>query len=194
MRAVLEGGPYPARNPGENLADLDAQIAANHAGARLLGELSARYGIETVHAYMQHVQDDAAARVARGDRPARRRRPRFSDALDDGTPIAVTLRVRGDRMVVDFAGSGPEVAGNENAPRAVTVAAVIYFLRTLVGAPIPLNSGCLRPVEPRDPGAQHPVPEPPGARVAGGNVETSQRDRRRAARPPPAARRPARAR
>ena len=98
----------------------------------------------------------------------------FADSLDDGTKIAVTLRVDGDRMVVDFAGTGPEVESNLNAPRAVTLAAVIYFLRTLVDAPIPLNSGCLRPVDVRIPEGSVLSPSP-GRAVAAGNVETSQR-------------------
>jgi 5-oxoprolinase (ATP-hydrolysing) len=174
LLGALGNGPYPARDPLANLADIEAQLAANHTGARLLGELCERYGTELVSAYMRHVADDAAARVAReiarlpdGDHA-------FEDALDDGTPIRVRLAVQGERMLVDFSGTGGEQEGNLNAPRAVTVAAVIYFLRTLVGAAIPLNSGCLRPVELRIPPGSVLSPGPERA-VAGGNVETSQR-------------------
>jgi 5-oxoprolinase (ATP-hydrolysing) len=123
---------------------------------------------------MLHVQDAAAAAVAAEIAQLPDGEHAFEDALDDGTPVRVTLRVSGDRMIVDFTGTGPEHDGNLNAPRAVTLAAVIYFLRTLVGKPIPLNSGCLRPVE-------IVIPEPSllapsrGRAVAGGNVETSQR-------------------
>ena len=174
LLAALTAGPFPARQPLANLLEIEAQIAANRSGARLLEDLSERYGQPLVLVYMAHVQDDAAARVAReiarlpdGDHT-------FRDALDDGTPIVATLRVRGARMTVDFSGTGPEVDSNLNAPRAVCLAAVIYFLRTLVGAPIPLNSGCLRPVEIVIP--DHSVLSPgPGRAVAGGNVETSQR-------------------
>ncbi len=171
---TLSAGPYPAREPESNLADLEAQIAACRAGARLLGELSARYGLERVQAYMGHVQDNAAMKVAEQIARLPDGEHRFEDALDDGTPIVCTLRVAGDRMVVDFEGTGPEVDGNLNAPRAVTLAAVIYFLRTLVNAPIPLNSGCLRPVEVRL--VEGSVLSPSAGRaVAAGNVETSQR-------------------
>ena len=98
----------------------------------------------------------------------------FADALDDGTPIVASLRVSGRTMRVDFSGTGAEVGGNLNAPRAVTLACVLYFLRTLVGAPIPLNSGCLRPVEIYIPPGSVLSPTP-GHAVCGGNVETSQR-------------------
>jgi 5-oxoprolinase (ATP-hydrolysing) len=172
--AALGSGPYPARRPRENLADLEAQIAANRTGERLLRELAARYGLPVVEAYMRHVQDNAAAKVAEAIARLPRGEHRFEDALDDGTPIRVTLRIDGDRMEVDFAGSGAEVDGNLNAPRAVTVAAVIYVLRTLVGAPIPLNAGCLRPVTLSIPEGSILSPSP-GRAVAGGNVETSQR-------------------
>jgi 5-oxoprolinase (ATP-hydrolysing) len=172
--AELVSGPYPARRPAENLADLEAQIAAVRAGARLLSELGARYGRSTIEAYMRHVQDDAAFEVERAIRALGDGEYRRSDALDDGTPIAVTLRIRDAELEVDFTGSGPEQDGNLNAPRAVTVAAVLYFLRTLVGRKIPLNSGCLRHVSLRVPERSLLAPSP-GRAVAGGNVETSQR-------------------
>ena len=137
-------------------------------------ELVERYGLERVQAYMRYVQDDAAAKVAGEIARLPDGEHRFEDALDDGTPIVCTLRVDGDRMLVDFEGTGPEVDGNLNAPRAVTLAAVIYFVRTLVDAPIPLNSGCLRPVEVRF--VEGSVLSPSAGRaVAAGNVETSQR-------------------
>ncbi len=173
MRALCDD-PYPARNPHQNLADLQAQIAANQSGARLLHELIDRYGRNLVLAYMGHVQDNAAAQVAAEISRLDDGDYAFEDALDDGTPVRVAIRVHGDRMNIDFAGTGPEVAGNLNAPRAVTMAAVIYLLRTLVGVPIPLNSGCLRPVSISTPEGSVLAPRPWRA-VAGGNVETSQR-------------------
>jgi 5-oxoprolinase (ATP-hydrolysing) len=99
---------------------------------------------------------------------------RFADALDDGTPICVALAIEGERMRIDFAGTGAAVAGNLNAPRAVVQAAVIYVLRALVAERIPLNGGCLDPVEISIPAGSLLDP-PADAAVAGGNVETSQR-------------------
>jgi 5-oxoprolinase (ATP-hydrolysing) len=171
---LLAGATYPARNPHDNLADLEAQIAANHTGEQLLREMDERYGRATVAAYMGHVQDNAAAKVAEEIAKLPDGEHHFEDALDDGTPIVVTLRVSGDTMQVDFTGTGPQVEGSLNAPRAVSVAAVIYVLRTLVGEAIPLNSGCLRPVSIEIPLGSVLAPDPERA-VAGGNVETSQR-------------------
>ncbi|HJL19732.1 MAG TPA: hydantoinase B/oxoprolinase family protein [Sandaracinaceae bacterium LLY-WYZ-13_1] len=176
--ATLEGGAYPARRPRENLADLEAQIAANRKGATLLAELCRRHGaqgVEVVSAYMGHVQADAAAKVAEAIAALPDGERTFEDALDDGATIRVRVTVDGDRMDVDFAGTAPELAeANLNAPRAVTVAALLYVLRSLVGAPIPLNAGCLRPVSLAIPGGSLLDPSP-GRAVAGGNVETSQR-------------------
>jgi 5-oxoprolinase (ATP-hydrolysing) len=171
---VLRGGRYPARCPRDNLSDLEAQIAANHTGERLVHEMVDRYGLETVLAYMRHVQDNAAAKVADEIAKIPDGEHHFVDALDDGARISVTLRVRDNRMEVDFEGTSPEVEGNLNAPRAVTIAALIYVLRTLVGEPIPLNGGCLRPVTVRIPERSLLSPSRDRA-VAGGNVETSQR-------------------
>jgi 5-oxoprolinase (ATP-hydrolysing) len=123
---------------------------------------------------MAFVQDNAAAEVRRALGTLEPGVHRFRDELDDGTPLCVTLEVAPDHLVVDFAGTGSEQAGNLNAPRAVTVACVLYFLRVLRGRPIPLNSGCLRHVQLRIPEGSLLSPSPERA-VAGGNVETSQR-------------------
>ncbi|HEY6878235.1 MAG TPA: hydantoinase B/oxoprolinase family protein, partial [Polyangiales bacterium] len=147
VRALLTAGPWPARNPDENVADLEAQIAANHTGARLLAELTERFSYPVVAAYMQHIQDNAAEAVAAliaSFAPGTRT---FEDALDDGSALRVTVSIADQRMTIDFAGTAAEHPGNLNAPRAVTVAAVLYVLRCLVGKPIPLNSGCLRAIE-----------------------------------------------
>jgi 5-oxoprolinase (ATP-hydrolysing) len=173
--SVLASGPFPARRPLENVADLEAQIAANRTGERLLRAACERHGVERVSAYMAHVQDDAALRVADALRGLPRGRTRFADALDDGTPVVVEIEARADgTLLIDFDGTGAEVPGNLNAPRAVTVAAVLYVLRCLVGAPIPLNSGCLRPIVLRIPPRSLLDPGPDRA-VAAGNVETAQR-------------------
>ena len=176
VRAALGAGRYPARRPDENLADLAAQVAANRTGADLLHALCVERGLATVRAYMAHVQRNAAALVEEAIAGLSAGVHRFEDALDDGTPIAVALTVdrAARRMRVDFSGTAPATSTNLNAPRAVTVAAVLYVLRSLVGRDIPLNSGCLRPVALVIP--EGSVLDPPrGHAVAGGNVETSQR-------------------
>ncbi len=174
VMAALSGAVHPARDPRSNILDLQAQVAACTTGARLLKRLVERYGRATVAAYMGHVRANAAAQVAAEIAAVRDGRYRFTDALDDGTVIAVTIIVRGERMSFDFTGTGGASSGNLNAPRAVTIAAVIYVLRTLVGAPIPLNSGCLQPVDIYIP--DNTILSPPaGSAVVGGNVETSQR-------------------
>ncbi len=170
----LLSATHPARDPRSNINDLQAQVAACNAGARLLKQLVADSGRTTVAAYMGHVQANAAAEVTAAISRLEDGEHRFVDALDDSTPVAVCIRVEGDRMTIDFEGTGPESEGNLNAPAAVTVAAVIYVLRTLVGAQIPLNSGCLQPVEILVPPNTVLSPGPTRA-VAGGNVETSQR-------------------
>ena len=174
VRRVLGAGPHPARRPDENVADLEAQIAANAKGVQLLRELCARWGEDVVTAYMAHVQNDAAALVAEAIAGLPNEPMTFEDALDDGARIVVRVEREASRLTIDFAGTDPAVAGTLNAPRAVTVAAVLYVLRTLVGRPIPLNAGCLRDVTLRIPPGSLLDPEPWRA-VAGGNVETSQR-------------------
>ncbi|MCA9651075.1 MAG: hydantoinase B/oxoprolinase family protein [Myxococcales bacterium] len=174
IEATLRGGPHPARRPAENLADLQAQIAANHAGARLLHELVREHGRPVVSAYMQHVQDNAARAVGEAIARLPDGEARFEDRTDDGIPIAVRLRIEGSTATIDFRGTGHATETNLNAPRAVTVAAVLYVLRCLVGEPIPLNRGCLRPVSLVIPPGSLLDP-PPDHAVAGGNVETAQR-------------------
>lgn len=171
---ALSVSAFPARRPADNVADLEAQVAANRKGAELLDELVTRYGLDVVRNYMHHVQTRAASKVADEIERLGDGVYDFEDALDDGSPIRVALRVRGRRMAIDFSGTASEHPGNLNAPRAVTIAAVIYFLRTLVGVDIPLNSGCLEPVTIEIP--EKSILSPSGTRaVAGGNVETSQR-------------------
>jgi N-methylhydantoinase B/oxoprolinase/acetone carboxylase alpha subunit len=167
-------GKYPTRNLSDNRADLQAQMASNHTGVRLLDELVEHYGLETVMAYMRHVRDNAARQV----REALRRIPagsyHFQDAMDDGTPIAVRITIFGENATIDFTGTGKESEFNLNAPPAVVRAAVLYVFRCLVAERIPLNDGCLEPL-------QIILPEKcllnptPGRAVVGGNVETSQR-------------------
>ena len=169
----LTAGPWPARNPAQNLADLQAQIAANALGARELRRMVEHYGLATVHAYMGHVQDNAAEQVRRT--LDRLRDGSFAYEMDTGAVIRVAIRLdrAGRSARIDFTGTSPQQASNFNAPRAVTLAAVLYVFRTLVDDEIPLNAGCLRPLEIIIPPGSLLDPYPPAAVVAG-NVETSQ--------------------
>jgi len=174
IRAALGGARYPARNPDDNVADLEAMVAANRAGEALLGAMVAECGEAAVAVTMDQLQVAAGEKVAREIRRLGEGSHRFEDALDDGTPLRVCLTVSGDRMRIDFTGTGPAVDGNLNAPRAVVESAVIYVLRCLVAERIPLNGGCLSPVDLVVPEGSLLDP-PPGVAVVGGNVETSQR-------------------
>jgi 5-oxoprolinase (ATP-hydrolysing) len=170
---LLTSGPYPARNPSQNIADLKAQIAACEKGAQELRRLVASRGAGTVQAYMRHVQDNAEASVQRAIRNLRD--GAFAYALDDGSPIKVAISVNQEksRARIDFTGTAAQHPGNFNAPRAITVAAVLYVFRCLVNADIPLNAGCLKPIDLIVPEASMLDPRYPAAVVAG-NVETSQ--------------------
>ncbi|WP_298232135.1 hydantoinase B/oxoprolinase family protein [uncultured Azohydromonas sp.] len=177
MLALLNGGPYPARNAAQNLADLRAQIAANEKGVQELRAMVAQFGLQTVQAYMRHVQDNAEESVrlaiARLD-PALTRDGRFSLPLDNGARIEVALKIDREARsaVVDFTGTSAQRDDNFNAPKAVAMAAVLYVFRTLVEDDIPLNAGCLKPIEVIVPEGSMLNPRPPAAVVAG-NVEVS---------------------
>ncbi|MCH2170054.1 hydantoinase B/oxoprolinase family protein [Myxococcota bacterium] len=174
LRARLTGAPHPARNPDDNLAELEAMLAANRCGVQALKGLAAEQGLEAIVVTMEQLQAAAASKVAREIGRIPDGVHHFEDALDEGTPVCVTFEIRGERMLVDFEGTGDAVPGNLNAPRAVVYAALIYVLRSLVSERIPLNGGCLAPVEVRIPPGSLLDP-PTGAAVVGGNVETSQR-------------------
>ncbi len=173
LREWLGSGPYPARNPEQNLADLRAQIAANQRGAQGLLQLVERYSLATVQAYMGHVQAHAEACVRRAI--AGLQDGAFAVTLDTGATIRVAVRVdlARRRAVIDFSGTAPQQGDNLNAPAAVCKAAVLYVFRTLTQEDIPLNAGCLRPLEIRLPEGSLLSPRPPAA-VAAGNVETAQ--------------------
>ncbi len=173
LREQLGSGPWPARNPGQNVADLKAQLAANARGIAELEALIARAGLATVQRYMEHVQDNAEACVREVIGRLADGRMRYE--MDDGSAIEVAVQVdRTNRSaVVDFAGTSPQRPGNFNAPLAVCTAAVLYVFRALVDADFPLNEGCLRPLTLRVPPGSMLNPVPPAAVVAG-NVETSQ--------------------
>jgi 5-oxoprolinase (ATP-hydrolysing) len=173
LLALLTDCHYPARNPQQNIADLQAQIAANERGVRALLATIERYGVETVTAYMQHVRDNAEESVRRAIsvlNPGS-----FSYPMDDGCEIRVQIEIdRATRSAkIDFTGTSAQQQTNLNAPLAICKAVVLYVFRTLVADDIPLNAGCLAPLQIIVPEGSMLHPQYPAAVVAG-NVETSQ--------------------
>ena len=200
MVALLSSGEFPSRNTQQNMADLKAQIAANEKGVQELRKMVDHFGLDVVQAYMRHVQDNAEESVRRviqsiGVRfqllEAQRQQAMkeqnnwnltpimtpinsFTLPLDNGAQIQVAIRVnaRERSAVIDFTGTSEQQLNNFNAPTAVCMAAVLYVFRTLVDDDIPLNAGCLKPLEVIIPAGSMLNPNPPASVVAG-NVETS---------------------
>ena len=170
---LLSAGDYPVRNPTQNLADLQAQIAANERGLQELHRMVEHYGLFTVQAYMQHVQDNAEESVRRVMDVLKD--GSFTYPMDDGSKICVkiTINHHNRSACVDFTGTSPQQSTNLNAPLAICKAVVLYVFRTLVEDDIPLNAGCLKPLEIVIPEGCLLNPRYPAAVVAG-NVETSQ--------------------
>lgn len=173
LRAWLASGLYPARNPEQNLADLQAQIAANEKGAQELLYMVSSYSLPVVQAYMQYAQDNAEACVRAV--LAKLSDGAFEYAMDDDAKIAVAVTVDRERRRarIDFSGTSRQLPNNFNAPAAVCKAAVLYVFRTLVQDDIPFNAGCMKPLEIVIPDDSMLNPRYPAAVVAG-NVETSQ--------------------
>ena len=173
FRALLTGARYPARSPDVNIADVKAQVAANETGVQEMQRAVREFGLETVRAYMRHVMDNAEASV-------RAAIDKLSDGafhytMDDGRPLHVAVRVdRAARSAtIDFTGTGEQSPGNFNAPPAVLHAVVLYCFRCLAGGDIPLNDGCMVPLEIVLPEGTFLSPRP-GAAVVAGNTEVSQ--------------------
>ncbi|HWW25012.1 MAG TPA: hydantoinase B/oxoprolinase family protein, partial [Caulobacter sp.] len=173
FRALLGAGPWPARSPDVNVADIKAQLAANEAGAREVAALVERYRWDGVKAYMGHV-------MANAEESVRRAIDRLSDGafdyrMDDGAALKVSVRVDPTTRsaTIDFSGTGAQHAGNFNAPPSVTRAAVLYAFRCLVGDDLPLNEGCLAPLKIILPEQSFLSPSP-GRAVVAGNTEVSQ--------------------
>ncbi len=173
LRDHLASGPYPARNPEQNVADLKAQIAAGEKGVQEVHAMIDQFGVDVVHAYMKHVQDNAEEQVRRvidvmqgGE---------FSYPLDEGSVIKVKITFDKAKRgaTVDFTGTSAQRPTNFNAPSAVARSAVLYVFRCLVNDAIPLNEGCLKPIDIIIPKGCMLAPEYPAAVVAG-NVETGQ--------------------
>ncbi|BAV46225.1 5-oxoprolinase [Mesorhizobium loti] len=174
LQALLTDHPYPARNPHQNIADLKAQIAANEKGVAELRKMVAHFGLDVVEAYMGHVQDNAAESVRRvierlPDTSA------YEYPTDTGQVIKVKISVDRQKReaTVDFTGTSPVMKNNFNAPEPVARAAVLYAFRVMVEDMIPMNAGCLRPINIVIPDGCMLKPAYPAAVVAG-NVETSQ--------------------
>jgi 5-oxoprolinase (ATP-hydrolysing) len=172
-RKLLTGAKYPARRPDKNIADLKAQVAANAKGENELKRMVAHFGLDVVQAYMRHVQDNAEEAVRR--LLSRLEDGHFRVETDQGTAVEVRITVdRATRSArVDFTGTSAQQANNFNAPEPVTRAAVLYTFRVMVDEPIPMNAGCLKPIEIVIPEGSMLRPTYPAAVVAG-NVETSQ--------------------
>ncbi|PIF18283.1 MULTISPECIES: hydantoinase B/oxoprolinase family protein [unclassified Acidovorax] len=172
MIALLSSGEYPSRNPQQNMADLRAQIAANEKGQQELRRMVAEFGLDVVQAYMRHVQDNAEESVRRVI--TRLKDGAFTLPLDNGAQISVAVKVdaASRSATIDFTGTSPQQTNNFNAPTAVCMAAVLYVFRTLVDDDIPLNAGCLKPLNVIIPPGSMLNPNPPASVVAG-NVETS---------------------
>ena len=173
LYALLKSGPYPARNPLQNVNDLKAQIAANEKGVRELKRMVEMFSLEVVEAYMGHVQDNA-------DESVRRVLDKLADGeaesvSDQGAIVKVKISVDKERReaTVDFTGTSPQQASNFNAPEPVTRAAILYVFRVMVDDDIPMNAGCLRPIRIIVPEGSMLSPKYPAAVVAG-NVEVSQ--------------------
>jgi 5-oxoprolinase (ATP-hydrolysing) len=179
-----EPAQYPdcsgTRCLADNLNDLKAQIAANQKGINLISALIADYGADVVQFYMRNIQDNAELAVRTLLKGVAERNQgkalQAIDYMDDGSPICLKITIDSEKgeAVFDFAGTGPEVYGNTNAPEAVTYSAVIYCLRCLIEEDIPLNQGCLKPIDVRIPKGSFLSPSDAAA-VVGGNVLTSQR-------------------
>lgn len=170
---LLNSSDHPARNVEQNLADLKAQIAATHRGLEELDRVVDHYGIDVVSAYARYVQDNAERSVRAAI--ARLNGGTFTCTMDSGARISVTITIdhAAKTARVDFSETSAQTDDNFNAPFAVCKAAVLYVFRTLVDEDIPLNAGCLRPIEIIAPEGTMLNPRYPAAVVAG-NVETSQ--------------------
>ncbi|KAJ5483078.1 hypothetical protein N7539_006524 [Penicillium diatomitis] len=181
---VTKPSQYPgcsgARCISDNLSDLKAQIAANTRGINLIQTLINEYGVTTVQKYMYAIQATAETAVRNLLKGLHRKfggKPLEAvDYMDDGTPICLKVTIDGSSgsAIFDFAGTGPEVYGSWNAPIAITHSAIIYCLRCMINADVPLNQGCLAPIDIRVPSPSILSPTKTAA-VVGGNVVTSQR-------------------
>lgn len=171
---LLSSGSFPARNIKERLSDLRAQIAANVIGVSEMNKLADTYTLDVVSHYMDYVQQNAEKAMRQAISQLDDGTYTASDYLDDGSELKVTVTISGSNAKIDFTGTVSQISTNLNAPLSVTKSAILYVFRTLIRAEIPLNEGCLTPLEIVVPKGSVLNPSK-NAAVAGGNVETSQR-------------------
>ena len=179
LRELLSASDFPSRNPDENIADMNAQVAANQSGVTGLAELVTTHSIEKVLAYMHHIRIAAESKIRDLIRSLEKTEYSFSDSMDDGTKISVKILNHGESLEIDFHGSDPAHSGNLNTNKAIVASAITYVLRCLIQQDIPLNGGVLNPITIVLPEC-FLCPQPSKNRnsspaVVGGNVETSQR-------------------
>ncbi len=173
MRKILSSGKYPCRNIEHNMADLAAQVAANKTGINEINSMIDQFGIETVHAYMKHVQDNAEESIRNAI--VSLKQGEYEYELDNGEFIRVNVKIdkKNREAIIDFTGTAPKNPFNYNAPMAVCNAVILYVFRTLVGNNIPLNEGCFKPIKIIIPNNSMINAKYPSAVIAG-NTEVSQ--------------------
>ena len=173
MRKILSSGKYPCRNIEHNMADLAAQVAANKTGINEINSMIDQFGIETVHAYMNHVQDNAEESIRNAI--VNLKQGEYEYELDNGEFIRVNVKIDKENReaIIDFTGTAPKNPFNYNAPMAVCYAVILYVFRTLVGNNIPLNEGCFKPIKIIIPNNSMINAKYPSAVIAG-NTEVSQ--------------------
>jgi len=173
MRKILSSGKYPCRNIEHNMADLAAQVAANKTGIHEINSMIDQFGIETVHAYMNHVQDNAEESIRNAI--VNLKQGEYEYELDNGEFIRVNVKIdkKNREAIIDFTGTAPKNPFNYNAPMAVCYAVILYVFRTLVGNNIPLNEGCFKPIKIIIPNNSMINAKYPSAVIAG-NTEVSQ--------------------
>ena len=173
MRKILSSGKYPCRNIEHNMADLAAQVAANKTGINEINSMIDQFGIETVHAYMKHVQDNAEESIRNAI--VNLKQGEYEYELDNGEFIRVNVKIDKENReaIIDFTGTAPKNPFNYNAPMAVCYAVILYVFRTLVGNNIPLNEGCFKPIKIIIPNNSMINAKYPSAVIAG-NTEVSQ--------------------
>ena len=173
MRKILSSGKYPCRNVEHNMADLAAQVAANKTGINEINSMIDQFGIETVHAYMNHVQDNAEESIRNAI--VNLKQGEYEYELDNGEFIRVNVKIDKENReaIIDFTGTAPKNPFNYNAPMAVCYAVILYVFRTLVGNNIPLNEGCFKPIKIIIPNNSMINAKYPSAVIAG-NTEVNQ--------------------
>ncbi|MEX0648361.1 MAG: hydantoinase B/oxoprolinase family protein [Balneolaceae bacterium] len=179
VRAQLQNARYPTRNVEENLADLQAAVAANHRGAMGLNGMAAKYGADQVLHYMSALKEYAASKLRATLKQIPEGEYISEEFLDDGTPLKALFKIEKEKVSIDFTGTGPVHSRNLNATPAIVNSVIMYVLRLLINQPLPLNEGILTPVTIRLPESLlnpgfHDDPEKCPA-VVGGNIEVSQR-------------------